>query len=120
MNSLDNLNNFIGLSKKDDDIISKCRSTMNNLTNFRGLSKKENVNSLDNQNNYPGLSKKDDDIISKCRSTMNNLTNFKGFSKKDNVLIYKSGSIISLHSNNKEKMNNFFQFMKPSNMISKA
>ena len=43
MNSLDNLNIYPGLSKKDDDIISKCRSTMNNLTNFKGLSKKDNV-----------------------------------------------------------------------------
>ena len=58
MNSLDNLNIYPGLSKKDDDIISKCRSTMK--TNFKGLSKKENVNYLDNQNNYPGLYKKDD------------------------------------------------------------
>ena len=46
MNSLDNLNIYPGLSKKDDDIISKCRSTMK--TNFKGLSKKENVNYLDN------------------------------------------------------------------------
>ena len=93
---------------------------MDNLTNFKGLSKKANVNYLDNQNNYPGLSIKDDDIISKCRSTMNNLTNFKGLSKNDNDLVSKCVSPISHHSNLKEKMNNFFQFMKPSNMISKA